>query len=508
MRTLLVLLAWLVIALPVQAQPPDPPEGATVASAQVSGFDLGRLSPGLQDEIARLAGGPLNRDQLRELATRIEAEQPKFVAAVRVVRAPDDEVRVVFVVAHMRDQDRDANVNARYLIEHVEVSGVPEEDLSAALRTDLQTLVGKPLGADEVGQLETRLKGELPDYDVRRRVVRGSRSGEVRLRFVLNKAESARWLHFEPLKSNVVYHSDHGWGAYLDLPISGRDFRVTPIIAIDNGDELIEEYSGFGVRFESRKLGTERLGASLEWSSFDQTWRSATLAALELQPRVPGAYDDRSTVTPLITFAVTPQLRVSAGVSITELEPLSGVPESMMSNAAIVSVGYEQKWEPTSRASQEVGATFIVRAASEALESDVDYTRYFGQVEYRYSWSPHTILVSGMAGRIAGEAPLFERFSLGDSRTLRGWDKYDLAPAGGDRVFHTSLEYRFRGLAFFLDSGSVWDAGSDARVRVATGIGFHPGPFFMTVGFPLNTDDVRAVFTTGIRFGGIDVRKH
>ena len=81
-----------------------------------------------------------------------------------------------------------------------------------------------------------------------------------------------------------------------------------------------------------------------------------------------------------------------------------------------------------------------------------------------------------MAGGISGDAPLFERFSLGDSRTLRGWDKYDIAPAGGDRMFHTSLEYRYRGLALFLDSGSVWDDGSDARVRVAAGYRLPPGP--------------------------------
>ena len=56
----------------------------------------------------------------------------------------------------------------------------------------------------------------------------------------------------------------------MDFPISGRDFRVTPIVAIDHGDELIEEYSGFGVQVESRKLGTERLGASFEWTTFDQ----------------------------------------------------------------------------------------------------------------------------------------------------------------------------------------------------------------------------------------------
>ncbi len=373
MTTLGLLLALLTLPLAAHAQQIDPPEGATIGSAQVSGFDLGRLSPGLQEEISRLAGGPLNRERLNELAARIEAEQPRFVAAVRVLPIPDaDTVRVVFVVAHIRDQDRKANVNARYLIEHVDIIGVPETDVSAELRAEMQTLVGMPLGSDAVQQVEGKLHDALPEHDVRRRIVRGSRTGEIGLMFVVNKAESARWLRFEPLKSNVVFHSDQGWGAFLDFPISGRDFRVAPIIAIDNGDDLIEEYSGFGLRFESRKLGTERLGASFEWSSFDQTWRAATLDALALNPQIPGIYDDRSTVTPLVTFAVTQRLRVSGGVSITELEPLSGVTGSQMANAAVASVGYDDRFEQGD-GSHDLGVTFIVRAASENLESDFDY---------------------------------------------------------------------------------------------------------------------------------------
>jgi hypothetical protein len=507
MKSLVPLLALLSIALPASAQQPDPLEGATISSAQVSGFDLGELSPGLQEEIARLAGRPLNREHLSELAARIEAEQPRFVAAVRVVRDPDDEVRVVFVVAHMRDQDRRADANARYVIERVEIDGIPETDVSADLRAELQTLVGKPLGSDDVVQLETKLRNALPDHDVRRRVVRGSRAGEVRLRFDLHKAESARWLHFEPLKSNVLYHSDQGWGAFLDFPISGRDVRVTPIFAIGNADDLIEEYSGVGLRFESRKLGTERLGASFEWTSFEPTWPSATLAALDLNPAIPAVYEQRSTITPRVSFAVTPQLSVTGGVSITELEPPAGAPESQMANAAILSIRYDDQWDRAG-AGHDLSAAFVVRAASETLESDFDYTRYFGHAEYAYRWARHTVLAWGMAGGISGTAPLFERFALGDSRTLRGWNKYDIAPAGGNRMFYSSLEYRFRGLALFLDSGSVWEDGSDARVRVAAGFGFHPGPFFMTLGFPLNTDDVRAVFTTGVRFGGIGFRKY
>jgi hypothetical protein len=34
---------------------------------------------------------------------------------------------------------------------------------------------------------------------------------------------------------------------------------------------------------------------------------------------------------------------------------------------------------------------------------------------------------------------------------------------------------------------------------------FNPGPAFFTLGFPLNTDEFRAVFTMGFRFSGAAV---
>jgi outer membrane protein assembly factor BamA len=179
-----------------------------------------------------------------------------------------------------------------------------------------------------------------------------------------------------------------------------------------------------------------------------------------------------------------------------------------MANAAVGTVGFDRTWDVGSKETHEVEATVALRAASETLESDFDYTRYIAQGAYRYRWGRQTVLVNGMVGSLYRDAPLFERFALGDSQTLRGWDKYDIAPAGGDRMFYVSAEYRYSGLAFFLDSGSVWDHGTDKRVRVSAGLGYHPGPFFMTVGFPLNTDNTTAVFTTGVRFAGLGVRKY
>ncbi len=138
-----------------------------------------------------------------------------------------------------------------------------------------------------------------------------------------------------------------------------------------------------------------------------------------------------------------------------------------------------------------------MRAGSRSLESDLAYTRYLGQGSYRFDFGRHHVQATGMAGGITGHAPLFERFALGDSMTLRGWDKYDISPAGGDRMAYSSVEYRYTGLALFLDIGSVWDANTERKVRVSTGFGFHAGPAFLVVGFPLNTDNLTAVACHG-----------
>ena len=135
------------------------------------------------------------------------------------------------------------------------------------------------------------MERELPLYEISRRIQRGSEVGRIRLVYEARKAELPQWLRFEPLRSNAIFHSDQGWGSYLDLGIGDRDIRFTPIVAIDNADDLVEEYSGYGLRFETRKFGTRRLGASLEWSRFDQDWRGATLDALALEPEIPRPYE-------------------------------------------------------------------------------------------------------------------------------------------------------------------------------------------------------------------------
>jgi hypothetical protein len=500
MRTL-ALLVTLLAAAPQAAtdQRGAVPDGTVISSAQVTGFDADRLSPGLQLDIRNLAGTPLKQERLDELATRIEEERPRYVAAVRTVLDPDGHARVFFVVARQGEQGHDENVNARYVVEHAEITGVPDADVPQSLRDDLQALVGKRLDSGDADRFQERVERELPDYEVSRRIQRGTEVGRIRLVFELKKKAAPNWIPFQPLRSNALYHSDQGWGAFWDLNIGDGTIRFTPTFALDYSDDLPEEYSGYGLRFETRKLGTRRLGASFEWSWYDTDWRGATLDAVALNPGIPAPYDNRMTITPLLKFAFSPNLSISGGVSISELEPLEPATDTRMANAVVGSIDYNRKSDGASGATHAVDASFGVHGGSRDLQSDLTYTRYLGQGIYRYDLGRHHVAASGMAGGITGDAPLFERFTLGDSLTLRGWDKYDIAPAGGDRVVYSSIAYRYTGVALFLDVGSVWDENSKRQVRVSAGFGLQAGPAYLTVGFPLNTDNLRAVFTMGLR---------
>ena len=48
---------------------------------------------------------------------------------------------------------------------------------------------------------------------------------------------------------------------------------------------------------------------------------------------------------------------------------------------------------------------------------------------------------------------------LGNSSTLRGWNKYDLDPLGGNRLVYGSVTYGYHIMRVFYDTGSVWDQG-------------------------------------------------
>jgi hypothetical protein len=493
----LLLAALLVPTQAALAQQIEELEGALIESTEVSGLALDQLSPGLRQDINALTGDRLVRERVDTLAGRIETERPDVVAAVRAIARPEGKVRVVFLVARIsEDRDLAVNINARYTVESVEITGVPDSAISQELRADLQTLVGEQLDPEAAKRLENRIEAEVPGYEVRRRISRGTQAGRIRVVFEMHKIEAPAWIPFIRSKSKIVYHSRQGWSGALDIPMGGAsNHRVTLGLVFGDNDDLIEEYSGYGLRFESRRIATDRLGLSVEVLRHHQSWREATAAAVAADPQIPELYRSRLTLEPFLTFALNPHVRLAAGISVSQLESLSRSPDSETANPVVASVAYDQQIRRS-----RVEASYEFRSATTALDSDLLYKRHRGRARYAYQYRNNLVLATFLIGRITGRAPLFERFTLGDTSTLRGWNKFDIAPAGGDRVFHQSLEYRFRHLAFFVDTGSVWDRGAETRLLVAAGAGFHGDNAFLTLGFPLNADRAGGLFMMGVRF--------
>jgi outer membrane protein assembly factor BamA len=107
---------------------------------------------------------------------------------------------------------------------------------------------------------------------------------------------------------------------------------------------------------------------------------------------------------------------------------------------------------------------------------------------------------------------MYERFSIGNAKTLRGWNKYEINPLGGDRMIYGSAGYRYKIITTFYDVGSVWDAGQDGTTRHSVGFRLgksgcknllmipHPECLSLTVGFPINGGNAKPSFIMGMGF--------
>ena len=148
-RYVLIVITLLLLAPPrANAQETTPPDGPRSSPPRSRASNSRGSVRACRQTSPSSPAAALDRQKLRELAARLEAEQPRYVAAVRVTPDPDGGARVVFVVARMRDPEHQADINAKYVVEEVEIGGVRDSDITAEMRADQQALMGKPLDSE------------------------------------------------------------------------------------------------------------------------------------------------------------------------------------------------------------------------------------------------------------------------------------------------------------------------------------------------------------------------
>ena len=114
--------------------------------------------------------------------------------------------------------------------------------------------------------------------------------------------------------------------------------------------------------------------------------------------------------------------------------------------------------------------------------------------------SHQDLSVGFLAGTISGQAPLFERFVLGNAETLRGWNKFELDPLGASHVAHGSIDYSYRSFLVFYDTGAVWDRPEEREQKQSLGLGCRKSGFQLAVAFPVKSGTVNPVFYAGMNF--------
>ena len=243
----------------------------------------------------------------------------------------------------------------------------------------------------------------------------------------------------------------------------------------------------------------------VEYDYFHPSFQPETETALALAPLVPGIYRTREVFAPSISVLPIPDIKVTFGASFQTLEMQYPVPFDQAAHAFTFGVQYRKEVRRSHRLRHSIGADYAVRDASRTLESDFLYTRQWVAADYTLSVRRQDFGFHFQGGHTSGAPPLFERFSIGNATTLRGWDKFDVAPLGGTRLLYGSLEYRYRPFELFYDFGTVWDPalGQAADWKHSVGIGLHwKNGFFMSLGVPLRYHGVTPTFMLGFRLLG------
>jgi hypothetical protein len=385
-------------------------------------------------------------------------------------------IAVMVWAAGASAQQPDANVNERYKVESIELTGIDHGKLSRSLRNEMNGLIGEQFSQRKLDRLISRLAADFPDYSISRRISRGDKPNFIRIMLELQRSAETDRLGFSlPVG---VYSSKLGWSGEVDGTVRFSTSSFTAGV-LSNNEMLADRFAGVRAVYTNSRLGTRRASFRFELESFHDIWSPASLAAAENPgPGESGTNDIyrwHQNFEPVLTLAVAGPLKFAVGASFQPFQLQHPAARTEAANAVITSLRYDRQLESSGSSKQRLEAGYSLRAATKVFGSDVVYARHAWDFRYSVTRGRQGISERFGAGAIGGRAPIFEQFVLGTSDILRGWTKYDVTPAGASRIFHNSVEYKFRDFVAFYDMGAAWSRGQDVSPKHSGGVGFRSG---------------------------------
>jgi hypothetical protein len=394
----------------------------------------------------------------------------------------------------------DTNVNSRYTVESVELTGASEARLSRGLREELRRYVGQRFSPEAFARLSGRVRDELRARLVSPKLMKGTAPESVRV--VLDVL--GRRVNVSTDQSRVAWHTRQGWTGDLVLTIDERDRQRLSLGVFSDGDTLTERSSGARAGY-SRTLFHGRIRPGFSVSTAHAQYDLRTLQAAGTNE----LYRNVDSFQPTVTFIPwrgdeREELTVEVGVRLQRFALLS--PEAnrnVASHALVNTLRYRRV-----RGDVENGRVVWtgLAALANGIGGDYSFARQElrGGAEYQRGASRLTVDVTG--GLLRGNAPFTERFAAGNSLLLRGWNKFEIAPLGANRLVASSVEYgrSLKGkldASAFVDSGSIWNRGGTPEAKTSVGCGLRTRDgFFLYLAFPLRDGRIEPMVMTGATF--------
>lgn len=395
------------------------------------------------------------------------------------------------------NQEDEINVNSRYTVETVQLSGARTASLSSELRKEVDAVVGQRLDYGVLERLAARIKRDLRVENVSVRVRRGRLPDHVTVEFEIQDGRKKR---FDLDVTKFAYHSRQGWTGAGEA--STRFGETTVAVGlVSDGDELVERFTGFRARVEQRSVGTSRVRLQFGAATYHQQWNPATQHAEGADPA--DLYRARHYFQPTATVVIAEPLTWSFGADMERLDMQFPAARTVTSNSVINTLRFHKGWEDSASTRHVLDAGYSLRAATRVLGSDFVYVRHVGDLRYQALNGHHELTLDFMAGGVNGAAPLFERFVIGNASLLRGWNKFDLAPLGGDRIAHGAADYRYRVFTVFYDAGVLWTGSTSTGPKQSAGGGIRTSGrdgFLLALAFPIRAGRMDPVFIMGFNF--------
>ena len=398
-------------------------------------------------------------------------------------------------------QDSDeANVNSRYTVETVIVSGKgwttnllsdTTNKISSGLRHQLIEIIGQKLNPAALDTLAANLKKELNARDVTHRIVPAEVPEQVRVEFDVRPARASLGMNV----NQSVYDSKQGWSGSGEADLTVQEHTFALGLASD-GDFLAERDTGIIARYEDKSVGTDRLSFKFLAETFHTQWDHDSLTAALANPDAYTLYRSRQKYQPTATILLAKPLTLTVGAKIEQFQDM-GDSGSQSANALIGTLRYHWQTEGSLN-QQNLEAEASLHAAARIFNSNYVYSMRSAGLRYQFRSGKHTLTDNAWGGYIGGRAPLSDRFVLGNTYYLRGWNKYEIDPLGGNRALHNSVEYHYGPFEAFSDMGTVWDEGQPVVLRHSVGIGVRESIFSLAVAIPLRSGHVAPIFMMGI----------